>query len=41
MEHYSVDKPGEEEESSDEKEEEEVEQIEDAKVLRIIERLRL
>ena len=40
VEHYSIDKPGEEEESSDKKEEE-VEQIEDTEVLRIIERLRL
>ena len=36
---YSVDRPGEEEESSDK--EEEVEQIEDAKVLRIVKRLKL
>jgi hypothetical protein len=35
---YSVDKPGKEEESSDE---EEVEQIEDAKALRMVERLKL
>jgi hypothetical protein len=36
---YSVDQPGEEEESSDE--EEEVEQIKDAKALRMVERLKL
>jgi hypothetical protein len=39
LECYSVDQPGEEEESS--YEEEEVEQIEDAEVLRMVERLKL
>jgi hypothetical protein len=41
IEHYSINKPGKEEESSDKEEEEEIEQIKDAKALRIIERLRL
>jgi hypothetical protein len=38
---YSVNQPGEEEESSYKEEEQEVKQIKDAKALRIVERLKL